>query len=29
MLVADLIKISQPLEKLNSVGLAELILTGG
>ena len=29
VLVADLIKISRPLEKLNSVGLAELILTGG
>ena len=29
VLVADLIKISRTLEKLNSVGLAELILTGG
>jgi len=29
VLVADLIKISRPLEKLNSFGLAELILTGG
>jgi hypothetical protein len=29
VLIADLINISRPLEKLNRVGLAELILTEG
>lgn len=29
VIVANLIKMSRPLEKLNHVGLAELILTGG
>lgn len=29
VLIADLIKVSRPLEKLNRVGLAELILRGG